>query len=346
MVSASFCHSIPKVELHVHLEGSVRPETLLQLARRHQMPLPADTVEGLQEWYTFRDFPHFEEIYVAISQRIKTIDDLELIAREFFQGQAAQNILHSEITYTASTLEKHNGLPWAEQLKVLERVLEYAGKDLGVTGTFIIDIVRGDPVERAEQVVDWAIEGFERGVVGAQGLAGQEALGTLQYASAIKKAEDAGMPFIPHAAETTGPQTLHDCFTIGHPLRIGHGVRCVEDAFLVKRLRDEQVPLEVCPSSNVCLGVYPNLAAHVLPRLLDEGLCVTVNSDDPPMFNTTLSDELFRTSQEFGFNSDILWTLQMNALRSSLLGSDVKRDMMSKMREGFADAEDEGEEEE
>lgn len=334
---------MPKVELHVHLEGSIRPETVLKLAARHGVKMPADTVEGLQEWYTFRDFPHFVEVYVAVSNCIRTADDIELIAREFLQGQAEQNILHSEVTFTAGRLEADCLIPWPDQMAALERALEYGRSELNVTAAFILDIVRGHPLERAKEVAQWAIEGHKRGVVCALGLAGEEREGTLQYAEAIKLAEDAGVPFLPHAGETVGPQSILDCFAIGNPVRIGHGVRCTEDVKVLTMLRDRQIPLEVCPTSNIRLGVYPDLDHHPLPRLLDEGLYVTVNSDDPPMFGTTLSDEFARTANAYGFNEDILWSLSQNAARSALLPVEAKSALMQRMREEFneiADDED------
>ena len=116
-----FCEKMPKVELHVHLEGSIRPETVLTLAARNKVDLPATTVDGLADWYRFRDFPHFVDVYVAVSKCIKTADDLEFVAREFLEGQAAQNVLHTEITFTASTIEKYAGIPWKQQFAALER---------------------------------------------------------------------------------------------------------------------------------------------------------------------------------------------------------------------------------
>ena len=143
MLKAENFHRMPKVELHVHLEGSIRPETVLQLARRNHIALPADTVDGLRDWYRFRDFPHFVQVYVAVSKTIKTADDIELITREFLEGQAAQNILHSEVTYTACTIEKYNGIPWDQQIEALNRARAYGEKDLGVTMGLILDIEIG-----------------------------------------------------------------------------------------------------------------------------------------------------------------------------------------------------------
>ena len=146
-MSLEECRALPKVELHVHLEGSIRPGTVLELAKRNGVKLPHDTLEGLREWYRFRDFPHFVEIYVAVSKCIQTAEDVEFIAREFLVGQKEQNILHSEVTYTASTIEKYCGIPWDEQIDALERAMSWGREELGVTMGLIIDIVRGDSAE-------------------------------------------------------------------------------------------------------------------------------------------------------------------------------------------------------
>src|SRR5476651_1694852 len=158
MISREFCLRMPKVELHVHLEGSIRPETVLKLSQRHNIELPANTSEGITEWYQFRDFPHFVQIYVAVSKCLKTPDDIELIAREFLEGQAEQNVLHSEATYSATTIEKHNKIPWPDQLAALQRAIAYGEKELGVSASFILDIVRGDPAERALELAHWVVD--------------------------------------------------------------------------------------------------------------------------------------------------------------------------------------------
>lgn len=330
---AEFVRAMPKVELHVHLEGSIRPETLLQLARRHQIELPADSVEGLRNWYVFRDFPYFVEVYVAVSRCIRTADDLELIAREFLKGQAEQNVLHTEVTYTASTIEKYAGVPWPDQREALRRAIAFGREELGITCSVILDVVRGDPPARGEEVARWAADSTD--IVCALGLSGEERLsGPEPYAEAIRIAREAGLAFIPHAGETAGPESIRECLAFD-PQRIGHGVRSVEDGALVALLRDRGIPLEVCPTSNVRLGVYPDLASHPLPRLLDEGCVVTMNSDDPPMFGTTITDEWLRCAEAYDFSPDILYTLTMNAANAALLPTEVKVDLRRRIREGW-----------
>ncbi len=328
---------MPKVELHVHLEGSIRPETVLKLARRNGVSLPADSVEGLREWYTFRDFPHFVEIYVAVTRCVKTADDVETIMREFLEGQKAQNVLHSEVTFTASTVEKYSGIPWPEQHAALLRAMRY-GEEIGVTSGLILDIVRGDPFERAMEVTEWATT--SEGMV-ALGLAGEERLGTQQYAPCVALAAERGLPWIPHAGETTGAETIRECLAIGEPRRIGHGVRAVEDPRLVMDLRDRGIPLEVCPTSNVAVGGVSSLAEHPVARLMDEGVVVTINSDDPPMFGTTLSDEFARCAEAFDLDADILYTLTMNAVNAALVSDARRAELRAAVREGFAELDEE-----
>lgn len=328
---------MPKVELHVHLEGSIRPETVLKLAQRHGVELPANTLEGLKDWYTFRDFPHFVEIYLAVSKCLQTPDDIELIAREFLDGQAAQNVLHSEVTFSATTIEKHNKIPWPDQYAALKRAIEYGRKELGISASFVLDIVRGEPAERGLELAKWVVEAHGDGVC-ALGLAGIEKICEAdRYASAYSYVRDAGVPIVPHAGETRGADSIVEVMNATKPVRIGHGVRCLEDRELVRVLRDQQIPLEVNPTSNVCLNVFPSLDDHSLPEMMDEGLYITINSDDPPMFGTTVSEEFYRCSQAFGFSQDILWSLSLNAANASLLPANEKRALITRMREGFAD---------
>ena len=315
----SYIAAMPKVELHVHLEGAIRPETLLELARRNDVPLPADTVAGLHKWYSFTDFPHFVEIYVAISACLRTPDDIELIAREFLAGQAAQNIRYSEVTYTAFTHYAHKNIAFRDQLAAINRARAWAAAELGVTMRLIIDISREQPTESGRQVADWAIDAIGDGVV-ALGLGGPEVGNPPEkFQAAFDRARAAGLPSVPHAGETVGAASIWGALRALGAVRIGHGVRCLEDPALVEELRARQIPLEVCPTSNVCLGVAPSMAEHPLPRLLAAGLYVTLNSDDPSMFNTTLNGEYLAAVSTFQLNVDDLERLALNAVRAALL---------------------------
>lgn len=336
MSLADLIREMPKVELHVHLQGATQPETWLELAKRNNVPLPADTVAGIREWFTFTDFRHFIDTYIAVVKCLVTPEDLELMAREFLKNQAAQHIVYSEVTYTPRLSTIRDAGINREQLAAVNRARAWAEAELGVSMGLVIDIPREVTTEDAEYYADWAINGYGNGVV-AFGIGGYEPGNPpSKYAKTFTRVYEAGVPCVPHAGETVGPQSIWDALEVCHPVRIGHGVRCIEDAKLVDLLREKQIPLEVSPTSNICLKVYPTLAQHSLPKLIDAGLYVTVNSDDPPMFNTTLTNEYVVCAETFGWGADDIERLAMNGLRASFLPDARKAQLTEKFTADFA----------
>jgi aminodeoxyfutalosine deaminase len=333
-VMLDFIRTMPKVELHVHLEGSIQPETLLLLAEKNQIDLPYTTVEGLREWFTFRDFPHFVEIYFTICDCLCTADDVENIAREFLRGQARQNVRYSEVIFTPYThFDTKNSISFPDQLAALSRAREWALEELGVRANWVLDVSREvRPIEHSHTVTDWAISGLDAGVVGL-GVGGPEVDNPPEmFEEAFRRARSAGLASLPHAGETAGPASVWGALKTLKADRIGHGVRCVEDPELVAYLRGTQVPLDVSPSSNVCLSVVPSIDRHPLPRMLEEGLFVTINSDDPALFNTTLTDEYQRITETFGFSAGEIQQLVLNAVHASCLPENER----SRMEREFA----------
>jgi adenosine deaminase len=310
---------MPKVELHVHLEGSIQPETFLTLARRHKIHLPADDLAGLRRWYAFTDFGHFIEVYLKIAASLKSPKDIEWIAREFLSGQAQQNIQYCEIIYTPYNQFLANGIPFDEQIDALNRARTWARADLGIECQFIMDISRETQPEEGLTVARWAISAMDQGVC-ALGLGGPERGNPPEkFQEAFALAREAGLPAIPHAGETEGPDSIRGALTYLHPARIEHGVRCMEDPDLVDVLRARQIPLDVCPTSNICLKVFPSLDQHPLREMMDAGLFVTLNSDDPPLFNTTLTDEYLKAVKDLGLTLTELLGLVNNGIRAALL---------------------------
>jgi adenosine deaminase len=289
-----------KVELHVHLEGSIRPETVLHLARKNQVDLPAQSLSELQDWYRFRDFPHFVQVYVGVTKCIKDPDDIEFVAKQFFEGQARQNIAYSEATYTASTVESHCGIPFDEQMDALLRARAWAQNELGISGNFILDIVRGQSPDAAIRTVEWVAKALGKGVC-ALGIAGFESRGTKQYADVFREAQKLNLPVTAHAGETEGAWSIWETLEITGCSRVGHGVRALESPELVNHLVKHEILLEICPTSNVSLGVAPSFAEHPIQKLREAGVKVCVNSDDPPMFGTTLTDEFRIGMETFGW---------------------------------------------
>ncbi len=332
-----FIKVMPKVEMHVHLEGSIEPETLLQLAQRNSVELPATTVEGLRDWYTFTDFSHFVEIYIAISSCICSGKDIEHVAKEFLRGQAAQNIRYSEVTFTPYTHYSLNTqIPFSEQIAALGRARRWADEELDVGVGWVLDFARNiPPVEHAETVAGWAVDGIDDGVVGF-GVGGLEAGYPPElFERAFAIAREAGLASQPHAGEIAGPESIWGAIDVLKATRIGHGVRCLEDPQLVEVLRERQIPLDVSPTSNVCLGVAPSFAEHPLPRLIEAGLFVTLNSDDPPMFNTTLTEEYLKAATYFRLDRMAIEELVLNGVKASVLPEDNKKKMLRSFRSQF-----------
>jgi adenosine deaminase len=300
---------LPKVELHVHLEGSIQPETLLKLAERNKIELPAKDVVGLRDWFTFRNFDHFVEIYVA-----------------------AQNIYYTEAHYTAMTIHRYAGIPWNEQIDALQRGF---AKVTNTKVNLILDIVREFTPEEGETIAKWCIEGKDKGVVaiGLSGFEGKTPVSIHQHS--FKTAKEAGLKCTAHAGETGGASTIREALEFALADRIGHGVRCLEDAHLVQELRDRQIHLEVNPTSNVCLGVYPSLAEHPFPLMLDEGLSISINSDDPPYFNTSLTEEWIRCAEEFELSTDILFSLCQGAVNQSFQSPEDKHELRQKISQNW-----------
>lgn len=302
----------------------MRPTTLLALSHRNKAPLPARTVAELEQWYKFRDFRHFLGIYFAVSRCIRAPEDLELITREFLSGQARQNILHSEVTLTPYTHYVNYGIEFGDQLQAINEARRWAEEELGVTMSLTIDYSREQEVGPSLMVADWAIGGLGNGV-SAFGLGGPEVGNPPEkFRAAFERANSAGLPCVPHAGETVGPESVWGALRTLHAARIGHGVRCMEDAELVSELRARQTPLEVCPTSNVCLKIFDSLHTHPLPAMLDEGLFVTINSDDPPMFGTTLTDEYIATADVCTLDVEVVDRLVLNALQASFLTEEKK----------------------
>lgn len=327
---AAFVDALPKVELHVHLEGSVRPATLLQLARRHRTSSLPGTLEGLRDFYRFRDFPHFVQVYGAVCDQLRTADDFALIVRELGDDLARQRVRYAEVTFTPYN-HLRRGVPVETVFAGVERGRLAAEAATGIRLRFCTDVPGEYGVEAATATADAVLAHRPPGVV-SFGLGGPEVgVPRAQFAEAFTRVREAGLHSVPHAGETTGPGTIWDALEHLGAERIGHGITCLEDAALVAHLREARIPLEVCPTSNVRLGQVPSLAAHPLRRMLDEGLVVTLNSDDPPMFGTTLRDEYLAAVTAIGLSPGQLAEVARAGVRASFLPEADKAPLLAEI---------------
>ncbi len=338
MTIEQYLFALPKAELHVHLEGSIQPATLLTLAQHNGITLPAQTIEELQRWFSYRDFNHFIEIYFAISSCLKTAEDYELIAYEFGSNMARQHVRYAEVTFSPSTHRYGLGVPHDTYFTGLQRGRERAKTEFGVEIRWVFDIVRNIEDEArnrllADYTTSLAIENMHDGVV-ALGLGGAEVgYPPERFASWFEKARTAGLHSIPHAGETVGPTSVWGALQALGAERIGHGVRSIEDPQLITYLTEHQIPLEVCPTSNIRLGVYANMNEHPLPRIYAAGVPVTINSDDPSLFNTTLQDEVTLLANSFHFDLSVIDEIVLNGVRHSFLPVEEKRTLEKTFQE-------------
>ena len=329
-----YAQRIPKVELHVHLEGSILPHTLLELARRNHVVLPASDEAGLAKLYKFKNFDQFLETYMFITGCLRTADDYRLIAYEYGRECARQNIRYAEVTFTIFTNTTLTGLSWQEILGGLNAGRQQAQSEYGIRWQWVFDIVRNLP-DTQEEVLNIALAARHMGVI-ALGLGGLEAgFPPELFTDTFNRAYQQQLHRVPHAGEISGPESIWSAINLLHADRIGHGVRSIEDPLLVKYLRMKALPLEICPSSNIRLQVYPDYARHPLRKLWDAGLMVTVASDDPAMFGIDLNHEYQLLVDDFRFSREELEQVSLNGIKASFLSEAEKQKLIEEFKQEF-----------
>jgi len=275
----------PKIELHVHLEGTVRPATLLEIARRNDYALPADTVEGLAALYEYRDFEHFIEIWILTTNALQTAVDFRQVVVDYAAEAAAHGAVYVEAIFSPAE-RVARGLEWDEIFAGYCDGAHEAKELHGVTVRLTPDIYRGATGEAAENVVRYSSAYRERGVVGV-GLEAQ--FPPEPYAPVFELAKSEGLGSVPHAGEVAGPESIRGALDALQPDRIRHGIRAVEDPELLAELAERRIVLDVSPVSNVRTGAVGSLAEHPLPKLVEAGALCSISTDDPAMFDTDLT---------------------------------------------------------
>jgi aminodeoxyfutalosine deaminase len=278
----------PKIELHLHLEGSIRPATLLEIARRNGESLPADTVEGLADVYEFTDFKHFIEVWILTTNCLRTPDDFRRVVVDYAAEAAGFGAVYLEGIFSPGE-RVLRGLRFDDIFTGYADGAVEAYERYGVTIRFTPDLYRGLDPEVAEEAARVAVRYADRGVVGL-GLGGLEGGEFAPYRRAFAIARDGGLGLVPHAGEAAGPESVMEVLSVD-PDRLRHGIRAVEDPAVLAEIVDRGLVLDVCPTSNLRTGVVPSLATHPLPALRAAGVPCTINTDDPAMFGTDLGHE-------------------------------------------------------
>ena len=289
-------HPFPKAELHVHLEATVRPETLLEIARRNDFALPADTPEGIRNLYRYRNFDHFIEVWILTTNALQTADDFRQVVVDYAAEAKKHGAVYIEGIF--SPIERTwRGVSWDDLFSGYCDGAQEAKELHGVEILLTPDVTRGAPVEYGFELVRQATKYKERGIVGI-GLGGEEALYPPEkFIDVFALVREEGFGSVPHAGEVAGPASVRGALDALHADRVRHGIRAVEDPALLEELAERRVVLDVTPLSNLRTGVVPSLREHPLPDLIAAGIPCTVSTDDPEMFDTDLTREYEAAAQ-------------------------------------------------
>jgi len=320
MANRSLIQALPKAELHLHLEGTVEPDTLVELSRRHDaVRLSLDQVHTL---YEYPDFHGFLMAFKAVTQRLIAPEDFELVVYRMMQRLHEQRVLHAEVYLSVGVVY------WRQQefeplFEGIERGRQRGEQDFGVSVLWIFDAVRHFGVDAAQRVFELAVQHKGQNVVGV-GIGGDEQRGPAEpFRDLYRYAADNGLRRTAHAGETTGPESIWGAMNIGAE-RLGHVLSAPADPELIEILSERQIPVEICISSNVRTGCLGDVRKHPVRQLFDAGLLVTINTDDPTMFHTSLNGEYELAQDLFGFTDEHLRELARNSFEASFLPAEKK----------------------
>jgi len=292
--------SYPKIELHVHLEGTVRPRTLLEIAGRNDYGLPADTEEELEELYDFRDFAHFIDVWILTTNALRTAEDFRQVVVDYAAEAAAHGAVYVEGIFSPAERVRR-GVGWDEIFSGYCDGAQEARELHGVEMRLTPDIVRGFPLDEAEQVVRHSAKYRDRGIVGV-GLGGLEAdFPPEPYEPVFTLAREEGLASVPHAGEVAGPPSVRGALDELGADRLRHGIRAAEDPGLLREIAGRRIVLDVCPISNLRTRAVASLDEHPLPRLVEAGALCSISTDDPAMFGTDLGHD-YEAATSFGLD--------------------------------------------
>jgi aminodeoxyfutalosine deaminase len=339
-----FILKLPKAELHLHLEGSVQPATLAELSRRHRTPLPAENnryrpdpksgdeldEEAVRQLYNYKDFQGFLFAFKAVTERMRTPEDYELVTYELMRQLRAENVLHAEV-YVSVGVVHWRGQEFQPLFLGMERGRKRGEKDFGVSLLWIFDAVRHFGVAEAQRVMEtaadlqfWEVaQKLTSSIVGI-GIGGDESRGPAKnFRGVYEDAATRGLHRTAHAGESLGPDSIWGALNIGAE-RLGHGLHAMEDSELIEHLVEKQIPIEICISSNVATGCCLRIEDHPVRKMFEAGVMITLNTDDPAMFHTSLAREYQLAQDVFGFTDEQLREIARNSFEASFLPAEKK----------------------
>jgi len=318
--------ALPKVELHLHIEGSLEPELMFALAERNGIDLPYSTIEEVQAAYEFNDLQSFLDIYYAGAQVLLKEQDFYDMTWAYLEQCRADKVRHTEIFFDPQT-HTERGVPFETVVKGISRALSDGYEQLGITSHLILCFLRHLSADAAMATLEQALPWREH-IIGVGLDSSEQGHPPEKFKAVFDRARAEGFLTVAHAGEEGPPEYITQALDLLEVKRIDHGVRCLEDPLLVRRLQKERIPLTVCPLSNVKLCVFDRLENHNLKKLLDANLRVTVNSDDPAYFGGYIGQNYLATARALNLSLDDIETLARNAVTASFLDDGAKEDLM------------------
>jgi len=332
----AFIRRIPKAELHLHIEGTLEPEMMFELARKHRLALPYASVEQLRQAYSFSNLQSFLDIYYQGADVLRDEDDFHALTSAYVRRAHADGVVHAEIFFDPQT-HTARGVPFATVIGGIHSALEEARRALGITHRLILCFLRHLSAQDAMTTLEQALPHV--GAITAVGLDSSEAgHPPSKFAEVFARARSEGLLTVAHAGEEGPPEYVSEALDLLQVKRVDHGVRSAEDPALLARLVRDRVPLTVCPLSNVRLRVFDRMEDHNLKRLLRQGLCVTVNSDDPAYFGGYVAENYLAAFRALVLSRADIVQLASNSFEASFLPEAEKEGWLAQVRRFNADA--------
>lgn len=323
----NFIASLPKAELHLHIEGTFEPELIFKMADRNKVKLPYDSVESLRKAYQFTDLQSFLDLYYVCMNVLRTEEDFAELANAYFQKASKQNVVHAEIFFDPQA-HTQRGVPFRTVIDGLWAAVKDSKKNFGITSKMIMCFLRDLSAESAMETLDQAIPFGERIV--AVGLdSAERGNPPSKFADVFAKARAAGFEATAHAGEEGPAEYVWEAINILKVKRIDHGVRSMEDAKLVQHLVESATPLTVCPLSNIKLRVFDQMTDHNIKQMLDVGLKATINSDDPAYFGGYIGENFRSISEALDLKQADLQTLAVNSINASFLSPSERQEYLA-----------------
>lgn len=321
--------ALPKVELHVHIEGTLEPHLMFLLAERNKIALPYKNPAELQSAYQFTDLQSFLNLYYSGTDVLQTEEDFYDLTWSYMQKIQQQNVRHTELFFDPQT-HTSRGIDIKVVINGIDKALQQAKMQYDISSELILCFLRDLPVESALQTLDGALKYRDKFI--AVGLDSAERNHPPhKFVSIFEKARTHGLLTVAHAGEEGPAEYITEALDLLHVSRIDHGVRCLEDMQLVARLREQQIPLTICPLSNIKLRVFKSMEEHSIKKMLDLGLAVTINSDDPAYFSGYIEENYLAVAKTFQLSKQELYQLARNGIRASFCTPQRKQQLESEL---------------